>query len=86
MSTTDPIDDARELMENFMKGPDRSVAAAHAIEVALDPFGDQEPFASVALALASYRPEGGPLVYDEARILPLVRHALVALYSLHGDG
>ena len=50
------------------------------IEVALDrSFEDREPFASVALALASYRPEGGELLYGEAEVVDMMRQVLAAL-------
>jgi hypothetical protein len=66
----------------FVRGGDRSVSLAGEIEVGLnDLFGDSEPFASLVLALASYRPEGGEFMYDEASILPMMKTVLLELLS-----
>jgi hypothetical protein len=68
------------LIECFISGSDRSLKLAGQIEVALDEqLGEQEPFASVVLALASYRPGGGPFLYSESDIVPLLQQALDAL-------
>jgi hypothetical protein len=70
----------RRMLEMFVSGEDRSLALAGAIEGALDELmGEVEPFASVALALASYRPGGGALLYGEAEIVPMLARALQAL-------
>jgi len=70
----------RELMERFVTDGYGSQALAGEIEVAIDElFGDEEPFSSVALALASYRPEGGPFLYGKAVLTPMVLQALDAL-------
>lgn len=66
-----------EMMDRFVSGNDRSLLLAGKIEVALeDLMGEEEPFASVALALASYRPGGGPYLYGEAELVPMVAQAL----------
>jgi hypothetical protein len=63
-------------MREFIEGPDRSIRRAGEIEVALDELlGEVEPFSSLVLALASYRPEGGEYLYSEEMILPLMRVA-----------
>jgi hypothetical protein len=75
-----PPNRLREMIQRFVDGHDRSLALAGEIEVALDEeLGDREPFASVALALASYRPEGGPFLYGEADIVPMLQKVLDAL-------
>lgn len=64
----------------FVDGDDRSLEVAGEIEVALDDlFGEREPFASVALALASYRPEGGEFLYGEAEMVPMLKRVLSAI-------
>ena len=66
-----------ELMERFVRGEDRSVSLAGAIEVGLaDLWGDQEPFAALSLALASYQPGGGEFLYDEQQIAVLMKRAI----------
>ena len=56
----------RQLIERFCSGADISVKAANAIEVAIDEaFPDDEQAQDVVLCLASYRPGGGELLYDE---------------------
>lgn len=79
MGTT-TVPQLRGLMERFVADSHGSQALAGEIEVALDDlFGDEEPFASVALALASYRPEGGPLLYGKVEMTRMVLHVLDAL-------
>lgn len=74
------------LMEAFVKGDDRTLKTAGEIEVALDALmGDEEPFASLVLALASYRPEGGPYLYAEADLVPMMETALDRLRSRAAD-
>jgi hypothetical protein len=69
-------------MSDFIEGRDRSARLAGEIEVALDQMcGDVEPYASLVLALASYRPGGGEFLYDEASILPMMKAALRELIA-----
>jgi len=68
------------LMERFVSGQDRSLAIAGEIEVGLEQvFADEEPFADLALALASYRPGGGEYLYDEQRIARLMMHVIAEI-------
>jgi len=77
----------QSLLENFINGSDRSMAAAGKIEVALDDrFGDEEPFADLALALASYRPGGGEFLYDEEDIVKMALPTLRALVLRKAGG
>jgi len=77
------MEDVHALLRNFIQGPDRSIAAANRIEVALARhFPEDERFADLELALASYRPGGGERLYDEARILPVCQAALDVLSEL----
>jgi hypothetical protein len=71
--------DVRALIERFLNGDDRSLRFAGELESALERMGDREPFASAALALASYRPDGGPYLRDEASVIPILELALQAL-------
>jgi hypothetical protein len=77
--TVDVTPSLKRALRAFLDGPDRSIAAANELEVMLDEYEAREPFASLRLALASYRPEGGDLLYDAQSILPDVRAALDAL-------
>jgi len=50
------------------------------IEVMLDELYDEaEPFASLALALASYRPSGGDFLYDAEQIAKMIDPVLERL-------
>jgi hypothetical protein len=70
------VDELRRLLDAFIEGGDRSIGMAGRIEVALDElFGEEEPFASASLALASYRPEGGPCLHDEDEMVRILRFA-----------
>jgi hypothetical protein len=69
--------DARELLRRFVQGPDRSLGAARELEGALaTQFPEDERLEDLLLALASYRPGGGELLYDEKAILPFCKAAL----------
>ncbi len=66
-----------EMLVRFVSGAERSPRLAGELEVVLDElFGDEEPFASASLALASYRPEGGEFLYGEAEMAQLLRRVL----------
>jgi hypothetical protein len=77
--TLDAAPSLKHALRAFLDGPERTIAAANELEVMLDEYEAREPFASLRLALASYRPEGGDLLYDAQSILPDVRAALDAL-------
>ena len=82
-----PLEKLCEMMGAFLSGEDRTLAMAGRIEVALeDLMGDEEPYASVVLALASYRPGGGEFLYNEAEIIPFVRVAFDAIACRGGCG
>lgn len=69
-----------DLMDRFVRGDDRSLDIAGRIEVGLDEhFGELEPFGDLSLALASYRPGGGPHLYDEEAIVPMMRAVVDAM-------
>jgi hypothetical protein len=75
--TTDSFAELRGWMGAFVDGCDRSSGIAGQIEVALDElFGEREPYADLVLALASYRPGGGELLYDAEAVIPLMRLVL----------
>ncbi len=72
-----------DLMLSFVEGRDRSLANAGEIEVALhEIFGEEQTLSDLSLALASYRPEGGELLYDQYEMAELMAHGLRALKSL----
>ena len=63
------------------------MSAAAKLEVALDDlFGDEEPFAGLALALASYRPRGGEFLYGEEDIVKMALPTLRSLVSRNAEG
>ena len=75
-----------ELMRRFVRGEDRSVSLAGEIEVGLaDLLGDEEPFAALSLALASYRPGGGEYLYDEGQISVLMKRAIEEIAQNKAD-
>lgn len=70
----------KEMLEKFVSGRDRSMALARRLEVALDrAFPEDERFEDLVLALASYRPGGGELLYSEETIHPLCKAALAEI-------
>lgn len=74
-------------MEAFIRGDDRSMELAAKIEVALsDLFGELQPFADLSLALASYRPGGGPYLYDDRAIAEMMRGVIPYLQITRPQG
>jgi hypothetical protein len=72
--------EVRSLLAAFVSGADCSIATAGRLEVALEElFGDEEPYASLTLALASYRPGGGEFLHDEHEIRAMMRPILEQL-------
>ena len=72
----------REMLEAFIADRDRSLALAGTLEVALDrAFPQDERFEDLVLALASYRPGGGDLLYSEETIQPLCQTALAEILA-----
>lgn len=68
------------LIHAFIAGEDRSMSAAGRIESALDElFGDEEPFYSVTLGLASFQPSGGEYLYDEQQVAAMLASLLPTL-------
>lgn len=66
-----------ELLHEFVEGQNYSMEHAGKIEVLLDDiYAGEEPYAALALALASYRPEGGDLLYDTDQIAAMMRPVL----------
>ncbi len=64
-----------ERIQRFIDGTDTSVESAGLIEAGLDDaFPDNDWIADKVLMLASYRPGGGELLYDEQQVrLELVK-------------
>ena len=66
----------KSLFDEFLSGRDRSVAFTKELEANLDEaFPEDEYFQELADDLASYRPGGGDLLYDEAYICNRLRIA-----------
>ena len=63
-------------MRDFISGRDRSMTLANRIEVGLDAFGDEEPFAEAVIVLARYRPGGGPFLTSEDDVVAILTHVL----------
>jgi hypothetical protein len=67
-------------LKQFIDGPDRGMARAGELEVMLDSaFPDDEEMQDLVLALASYRPEGGEYLYDEATIVKMCKYSYSVL-------
>jgi len=76
---TPTIEELRLWLHTFVEG-ESSKALAGRIEVALDRlFPEDERFANLADALASYEPGGGELLFSFERVVPLCRAALRTL-------
>lgn len=74
---------AVELVKAFINGPDHSVGFAGQIEGILDAsFPDNVGIQDLIIALASYRPEGGPHLYDEREMLALLKRDLPIIERL----
>ena len=70
------------MLDRFIRGEDRSSRFAAEIETMfVEVFPNDERFTDVLLALASYEPGGGELLYDEKRILPTLQWARSQLVS-----
>jgi len=62
-----------QLLLRFSSGEEQSLHLAGRIEVALDEiYGAEEPYSSLSLALASFRPGGGDFLYDGAQITQMM--------------
>ena len=80
-ATTDHVAKLIERIEGILSG-DRSIESAQAIEILLaDQFPEDELLQDAALMLASYRPEGGVMLYGPddlrlvlSRVLERLRH------------
>ena len=70
------------LLEAFIAGDDRSLAAAGRIEVALDQyFPDDDEVQDYVTMFASYRPEGGDYLYNEEQMVAKSSALLALLRS-----
>ncbi len=75
--------EAVELIRLFLRGPDRSMALAWRIEGLLDAaFPDHLEVEDLVVALACYRPEGGPHLYDEAEMVAVLQRDLPVIERL----
>ena len=75
-----------ELMKAFINGPTRSLGIAGQLEVALEAaFPDNADVCDLVISLASYRPEGGPHLYDEREMVELLNRYLPIVERLAGD-
>lgn len=73
-----------DLLDTFISGRDRSRPFAGQIEVALDEsLGDDPRFEDIVLALASYEPGGGELLFDENAIVRQLEYARRILVAEH---
>ncbi len=71
------------LLSRFVSGEDRSDTLTREMEGLLaTQFSDDPRFADLLDALASYRPGGGPFLYDEQAMLPKCRSALATIESM----
>ena len=71
------VEQLRDRIESFLRGPDRSVGRANEIETMMAQIqGADESFADAIVALASYRPEGGTFLYNEDTIVPILEASL----------
>ena len=72
------------LLQRFLSGQDRSVGLAGELETAIATlYPEHEDWEEFLHALASYKPGGGPYLYDEEAMLPKCRWAL-AMIGTHG--
>jgi len=74
---------AAELVKAFIDGADRGIDAAGKLENLLDiTFPDNLEIQDLVISLASYRPEGGPNLYNEAEMVTLLKKELPVIERL----
>jgi hypothetical protein len=70
------------MLHRFVRGEDKSVADVNSIEgFLITHFQDTELFEELTAPLASYRPGGGPHLYDEAALTAEIEHVLRRFFS-----
>jgi hypothetical protein len=83
MTSLAAIENIRILFHRFISGEDRSLHLAGEIEGAIaSTFPNDERFEDVLHALASYRPGGGPFLYDEEAMVAKCQAALSVVESI----
>lgn len=77
---TDEVERVKMLLQRFITGEDQSLALAGDLEGALtETFAKDERFEDLLDALASYRPGGGPYLYNESQLVLKCQAALSLL-------
>jgi hypothetical protein len=78
----DPHVHIAELLRRFTSGQDRSMKLAGQLEVAIDEaFPEDEEWQDLMVALAMYRPEGGPNLFNEEQMAIKCKRGLERLSS-----
>jgi hypothetical protein len=74
---------AYDLAKAFVAGPDRSLRLANELEKLLEMcYPNDRELQDLAIALACYRPEGGPHLYNEDEMVRLLGGYLSMIRSL----
>jgi hypothetical protein len=69
-----------ELVRAFIRGPDRGIQQAGVIETELQKLPDNDiSTQDIIIALACYRPEGGPHLYNENEMIEMLKSYLPRL-------
>ncbi len=80
------MDDIISALNRFVDGDDTGLAAANRLEVLLDEtFPDDEQVQEAVADLASYRPGGGPFLFDAAEMQRRLKR-LSEYLSRQGNG
>ena len=72
----------RSLISSFVRGPDRSIERANEIELLMNRLVGFHELADTVVALASYRPEGGPFLNNEQQMVGILQSALTLVPDL----
>ena len=78
----DDIRRLRVLISAFVRGPDRSIERANEIELLMNRLVGFYELADTVVALASYRPEGGPFLNNEQQMVGILQSALTLVPDL----
>jgi hypothetical protein len=83
MTPQDDITAICTMLEAFISGSDRSLAAAGRIEVTLDDaFPDHDEIQNYVTCFASYRPGGGDSLYDADQMVTKCKELVRILQNL----
>ncbi len=85
MNKLEQLSILQSLLSTFVHGPNRSLKAAGQIEVMLEEiFPDDAQLQDYVTDFASYRPEGGDYLFDEAQMVAKSKELLALIEKRKG--